>query len=289
MKTHKYVWTVIIVLALVGPGLATDKVVVESKWTATPVLVDGNSADWAQDALIMNKDYSLSYAFKNDADFLYLLFVFNIKQGQRENKYMSSIDFTGLTLWANPEGKEKKTHGLHFYRKQLTGDQLIQEMEKQGQTLTEEKKQQIKSKPSYSNFACDVVNKKGEAVPNSGTSAGTFRTSKIQNNIIFEYQIPIALLQDPASAVKWDAAQPLKLGFEWGGMTEEMRKNLAARIGGQGAMAGAAGTSIEGQISGGHEGGGDFRAPESSLADSRRGIPKKYDFWIDLKVAQAGK
>ncbi len=286
MKTHKSLLSVVIVLALVVPGLAKEKIVVESKWMETPVQVDGNSTDWAQDALVMNKDYNLSYAFKNNADFLYLLFVFNIKEGQRENQYMSTIDFTGLTLWANPEGKEKKTHGLHFYRKQITADQLIQEIEKQGQTLTEERKKQVKSKPLYSKFACDVVNKKGEAVPNSGTNAGTFRTSKIQNNIVFEYQIPIALLQDPASAVKWEPSQPLKLGLEWGGMTEEMKKNYAGRVGDQSARAGAGDTSIEGQISGGHEGGGDFRVPESSLSDSRRGIPKKYDFWIDLKIAQ---
>ena len=198
---------------------------------------------------------------------------------------MSSIDFSGLTLWTNPEGKEKKNYGLHFYRKQVTADQLIQEMEKQGQTFTIENKQAIKSKPSYTIFACDIVNKKGEAVPSPGTSSATFRTSKVQNEIIFEYQLPVALLQDPALTIQWDMAQPLKLGFEWGGMTAEMKQALAARVGGRGATAGAAATSLEGQISGGHEGGGDFRAPESSLADSRRGIPKKYDFWIDLKIA----
>ncbi len=285
MKTHKYLWPVLITLALLATGFAKDKVVIESKWIAAPIQLDGNYADWSPDELVINKSYDLSYAFKNDADHLYLLFIFNIKEGQRENKFMSSIDFTGLTLWPNVEGKEKKSHGLRFYPKQVTGDQLIQEMEKQGQTLTDQQKQEIKSKPRYTLFSCQAVDKKGEAVPNLGTSGATFRTTKIQRSVVFEYLIPMTLLQDPASTTKWDPSQPLKIGFEWGGLTEEMKKNYADRVGSQGTMAGAAGTSLEGQISGGHEGGGDFRAPESSLAGSRRGIPKKYDFWIDLKIA----
>ena len=289
MEMHKYVWSLIFVLALVVPGLAKDKVVVESKWTAAPVQIDGNGADWAQDVLIVNKDYNLSYAFKNDADFLYLLFVFNIKEGQRENKYMSSIDFTGLTLWANPEGKEKKTHGLHFYRKRVTADQLILELQKRGQTITPEQIKEIQSKSGYSLLTCDVVNKKGETVPSQGMGTATFQTKKIQPGIVFEYQIPIALLEDPASAVKWDRSQPLKLGFEWGGSTPEMLKNQGAMLGDQGTKTGTRETDLASQVSSGYEGGGGSGNRDFDAADRRRALPKKYDFWIDLKVAQAGK
>ncbi len=288
MKMHKYLWMVIISLALLATGFAKDKVVVESKWAATPLQIDGNLSDWVKGDTVMNKDYNLSYAFKNDDNFLYVLLVFDLKEvgkGKFENKYMSSIDYTGLTLWLNAEGKEKKTHGLRFYRKQVSGDRLIQEMEKQGQTLTDEQKQKIKSKPSYPLFACDVLNNKGRAVPHPGAANGTFRTARIEKGIIFEYVVPVALLQDPASQNKWDPALPLKVGFEWGGMTEEMKKNYAGRVGDQGARADASGTSLERQLQSGYEGGDSFRDSQSSLADSLRGIPKKYDFWIDLKFA----
>lgn len=288
MKTYKYLWLVIVSLALLSPAFAKDKVVVQSKWTAAPVQVDGNSSDWAPEDMIANKDFNLSYAFKNDANFLYVLVVFDLKEvgkGRFENKYMSTIGLTGLTLWLNAEDKEKKTGGLRFYRKQASSDRLILEMEKQGQMLTDQQKKDIKSKPSHTLFVCDVINNKGQAVPHPGTS-GTFRTAKAEKSMVFEYIVPLALLQDAAIQQKWDPTLPLKVGFEWGGMTDEMKRNYAGRVGDQGARAGAAATSIEGQISGEHEGGGDFRAPESSLADSRRGIPKKYDFWIDLKIAQ---
>jgi len=288
MKTHKMIWSVIVALALVMPGLAKDKIVIESKWTPTPVKIDGSNEEWAQDTFTLNKDFDLSYAFKNDADFLYLLFVFNLtkQKGRPENRFMSSIDFTGLTLWINAEGKEKKTHGLRFYTKRVKPDELIQEMQKQGQTLTPEQIKEIQTKqPLYPLFVCDVVDKKGNPVPNQGARTATFRTNRtVLTSVIFEYQIPMVLLQDPASAVKWDPAQPFKLGFEWGGTTPEMLKNQGAMLGDRATQTQTGGGDLGAQLRSGAEGGGggsrDFDA-----ADRRRQLPRKYDFWIDLKIA----
>ena len=286
MKKHKYLWLFAIALVLAAPGLAKDKVVVESKWLAAPIQIDGNTADWSPDDLVMNKSYELGYAFKNDADNLYLLFVFNIKAGQRENRYMSTIDFSGLTLWTNVEGKEKKGYGLKFYPKLVTGDQLIQEIEKQGQALTDQQKKEVKSKPRYTIFACDAVDKKGQAVPGFKTSGAAFRTAKAQSGVIFEYVIPLALLQDPASTIKWDSSQPLKLGFEWGGPTPEMAKNQGAMLGDRSTQTQTGAGSLEAQVSGGYEGGGGGGSRDFDAAERRRALPKKYDFWIDLKIAQ---
>jgi hypothetical protein len=262
---------------LAAPVSGKEKKIVESKWTAAPVQIDGVQADWAQDTLETEKSVAASYAFKNDANFLYLLFVFN------DPKFVSSIEATGMTLWLNAEGKEKKLHGLRFYRKMLNPDQFIQHLEKEGQLLTDEKKQEIKAKPGYILFACDTVNKKGEVVPHPGAGSGTYRMARVQKSMAYEFVIPMALLADPASKIQWDASKPLKVGFEWGGMTEEMKKARAAQIGAQGAQAGAEGATWDEYMGG--EGGEGFSAPSASLAAMRR-APKKYDFWIDLKIAQ---
>jgi len=286
MKTHKYLGLVIISLALLLPGFAKDKVVVQSKWTAAPVLIDGNPTDWAPEDMITNKGFNLSYAFKNDANFLYVLLIFDlteVRKGKFENKYMSTIGLTGLTLWLNAEDKEKKIRGLRFFRKQAKSDQLILELEKQGQVFTDQQKKEILSKPSQTLYACDVVNNKGQAVPHTGTSSGTFRLGQAQNAVVFEYLVPIALLQDQALQAKWDPALPLKVGFEWGGMTDEMKRNYAGRVGDQGVAARAGDSSLETQVTGGE--GADFRASESNLGGGMRALPKKYDFWIDLKFA----
>ena len=188
-----------------------------------------------------------------------------------------------MNLWLNAEDKENKIRGLRFYRKLASSNQLILELEKQGQMLTDQQKKDIRSKPSHPLFVCDVVNNKGQAVPHPGTGSGTFRTGQAQKSIVFEYFVPIALLQDPASQSKWDPALPLKVGFEWGGMTDEMKRNYAGRVGDQGVTARAGDSSLEAQVRG--EEGSDFRASDSSLGGGLRSVPKKYNFWVDLKFA----
>jgi hypothetical protein len=196
-------------------------------------------------------------------------------------KFQSSVEQTGLTFWIYPELKSKKIHGLHFYRKAVTADQLIKDLESQGQTLTPERKTELKARPQYQLFACDVVNKKGEAVPYTGlTGTATYRTAQVQKAKVFEFVVPIVLLDDPAGEMKIDPAKPFKFGMEWGGMTEEMKQLRAAQLGDRSAEASASAASdnFAGEGSG-------FRAPGGSLT-SMRGGPKKYELWFDLKIAQ---
>jgi hypothetical protein len=104
--------------------------------------------------------------------------------------------------------------------------------------------------------------------------------------MVFEYAIPLALLTDPNQQPALDPAKPFRLGFEWGGMTEEMRRQRAAEIGDQNVQvdSSAAGMAVSGGVGEkgeGMEGGGS----SVSLEGMRRG-PKKYDFWLALQLGQ---
>jgi len=277
MKHLKPLYILIAVLVAAVPYFAKDKII-ESKWTAMPLQIDGQTAEWAQDVLETSKSEQVSYAFKNDANHLYVLFIFN------ESKTLSSISATGMTFWTNTEGKEKKNYGMRFYPRTISGEQLVQEVEKQGETIPEEKKQELlKSKSPFRIFACDAVNKKGEIIPHSGKGMATFRTGRVEKNTVYEFVIPIALLSDPASTTPFDVAKPFKLGFDWGGMTDEMKKAQAANIGDQGVAARASESNLESQITGGE--GSGFRVPDASLTGMRSKF-KRYEIWIDLKIAQ---
>jgi len=277
MKHLKPLYILIAVLIAAVPYFAKDKII-ESKWAAMPLQIDGQTAEWAQDVLETSKSEQVSYAFKNDANHLYVLFIFN------ESKTLSSISATGMTFWINTEGKEKKNYGMRFYLRQLTGEQLVKEMEKQGETIPEEKKQELlKSKSPFRLFACDAVNKKGEIIPHPGKGMATFRAGRVEKNTVYEFVIPIALLNDPASTTPFDVAKPFKLGFDWGGMTDEMKKAQAANLGDQGARASASEANLESQIREGE--GSGFRVPDASLTGMRSKF-KRYEIWIDLKIAQ---
>ncbi len=229
------------------------------------------------DLLASNADFGVQYALRNDANFLYCLFVFN------DIKFLSSVEQSGLAFWINPEGKKKQIHGFRFYRKQLTGPELIQSMEKSGTPVSEERKKEILAKPQYMLYVCDVLDKKGNVVPHPGTGSGTYRVTKSQKGMAFECVVPLALLNDPAAPAPLDLSKPFLLGFEWGGSTEEMKKQAANRLGEQGAQAQSRATSVESGIS--DQGGGSGANQSFGLSQMRRSIPKKYEFWVSTQLA----
>lgn len=279
MRFYKLLSLLIAVLTVAVPFFAEDKII-ESTWTAKPPQIDCQAVDWTQNVLDLSKSENVRYAFKNDANYLYLLFIFN------ESKTLSSIAATGMTFWINTEGKEKKTHGLRFYQKIINGQQLIQQMEKQGESIPEEKKAEfLKSKAPFKLFGCDIINKKGEAVPPVTRGVATYRAGKDGKNTVYEFVIPMAFLKDPASQTPFDATKPFKFGFEWGGATPAMLRNQVSDLGDQGVRAGGgSGGNLESQVRG--EESEEFNAPSSDMSRIRRRLPKKFDFWINLKVAQ---
>jgi len=199
---------------------------------------------------------------------------------------MSSVEATGLTLWVNNDGKEKKTHGLHFYRKSVATAELIKILESEGQILTEDRKKELLSRPAWPIWTCDVLNKKGEVVPHPGVNGGTFRTTKTPKTAVYEIVVPMELLNDPNADTKWDTSKLLKIGFEWGGLTDAMRITQAANLGDQSTRASGGGTDLSSQLSGGES--RDFSDPGGSLSQMRSLASKykKLDFWLDLKVFQ---
>jgi hypothetical protein len=281
MKLSKTISLIAIGAVLCALPLAAQKdedKVVESVWTSAPIQVDGSNLDWPPESLALQRDFNVSYGFRNDTSFLYLIAVFN------DPKFLSSLGQTGMFFWINAEGKDKKTYGLHLYQKSIPADQLIAEMEKNGQTLTEEKKAELKAHPQYLKLACDEVNKKGQPVPNPGQRTGTFRYVKGKTNAVFEAAIPLALLNDPAGAAALDPSKPFKFGIEWGSLTEEMKKARAAQVGDQAVRARGDESSLDTQVSGGDEEGRIY-SPDASLASMRRG-PRQHSFWINLKISE---
>ena len=112
-----------IILALCAPGFSKESIV-ESKWVTAPMTIDGSNNEWEEDTLTFEKKVNVDYAFRNDSENLYVLFIF------KEPRFMSSINKTGMTLWFNTEGKKKKKHGIRFQIKILQADAFISLLEK---------------------------------------------------------------------------------------------------------------------------------------------------------------
>jgi hypothetical protein len=261
------------VVLLFFPVVLPAENAVQSKWTSSPLRVDGLNEEWPEDSMNFKKSVAVEYAFRNDDRNLYVLFIF------KDPKFLSSIDTTGITLYFNTLGKKSKDYGVKFVKKMVNGDQLIAHMESQGFTLTEEKKQEIKAKPQYVLFDAAAVNKKGEEIlpteAHQGIDLPGFMIMTQQNLVAYEFRIPLASRELHPAGIGADPGKEIIVGFEWGGMTKEMKEKMQ-RGRGPGAVSTGADLSTERPTGTYQE-----QAPTGPTG------PKKYSFWVDVKLAKA--
>ncbi len=245
---------------------------VPSTWTATPLKIDGQTEDWTGAALTAEKGLGVDYAFRNDGRDLYVLLIF------KNPKSLSSIDMTGLTLYASTTGKKDKDWGVRFIKKAVSGAQLIEYMEKMGQPLTEEKKTEIQDKPQLVLFTATAVNKKGEEIFPSGPvqnfNLPGFRTARQEDAVLYEFRVPLVSRDVHPTGVAAEPGKDIKIGFEWGGLTKEMKEAMRGQD--RGTRTGADANQDE-VTTGTYMGSPPSTGPAG---------PKKYSFWVDVKLAQ---
>jgi len=234
--------------------------------------------DWNNSALNFWKKVDVDYAFMNDAENLYILFIF------KNPKYLSSISMTGMTVWFCTEGKKKKDCGLKFIKKKISADDFISLLEKKGETVSEAQKNMIRANASYILYDYEMITEKAEF--SSEDSEGKkfevplFRDRMQEKTVIYEFSIPLKKVVELATGIGAEPGKSLKVGFEWGGASKEMKKAAASRIGSQDSKATASratgSATQERRVSSGSGG----------LTRMRRSLPKKYSFWVEVKLAQ---
>lgn len=265
--THLSLVTFMLVLAMTGYSKEES---VESKWAVQPLTIDGLDDDWTGDVLTSEKKLKVDYAVRNDAQNIYVLFVF------KDPKFLSTINDSGITLYFNTEGKKKKDHSFHFIKQQVAPDELIAYLERRGELLTEEQRQTIKEKPGYIVYMAERVGKKdkeaAEATQIPDILKPAFRIYRKGKEVIYEFRVPLAKSETSPDGIGADPGRTVKVGFEWGGMTEELLKRRS------GAGAGR-GQDAEDSV---------YRVSSKSDASATRkpSMPKKYNFWVDVKLAQ---
>jgi hypothetical protein len=281
MKQKKIISSLLFVfvtLALVVTGFSKDGPV-QSKWISAPPSIDGMNTEWGDASMNTYKKAKVEYAFMNGQDNLFILFLF------KDPKFLSSINWTGLTVWLSEKGKKGKDLGIRFLRKQITADDYIAMLEKQaGQQMPEEKKNQIRQNKNYILFDQELINKNAEDysedAENPKFKDAVFRISQTEKAVIFEFSISFLKLAELGVGVGAEPGKIINVGFEWGGATKEMKEAIASRMAAQNTQArpqgGTGGLEQERRVSSG----------SGSMESMRRSMPKKYNFWVEVKLAQ---
>lgn len=254
---------------------------VQSAWAGRPVVIDASAEEWSDEVPLSQESPPVDVAVRNDAHNLYLLFII------RDNEFLSTLEATGMTIFVDPLGKKKKDQGLRFFRRQVNPDEFIQIVERRGQVLSEEQKQEIRSKSSYLLYDCEILEKKKSVPPESLLAEGVvlpaFRYVKQGERTVFEFRIPLGLGSGPGK-IQIPRDRTFKLGFEWGGLTKEMQAARLARVVAASEKGAERETASESHARGGRT--GDFSTGGASSGLSKSG-PKKYSFWLDVKLASS--
>ena len=85
-----------------------------------------------------------------------------------------------------------------------------------------------------------VLDKKGDSMPlpeGIDYKVAAFKVMNQQNVLIFEFAIPLARVAESAPGVGVEPGKTFKIGFEWGGMTKQMKEDQLRRMGESGAQA----------------------------------------------------
>jgi len=269
-RLFTYIPLVIFMLAICLTGFSKEKSI-ESKWAAQPPALDGLDDDWSEVGLTSEKKVQVDYAVRNDTQNMYVLFIF------KNPKYLSTISDTGITLYFDTEGKKGKDHSFHFNRKQVGPDELIAYMKKQGEVLTEEQIKTIKAKPAYIVYMAERVEKKDQeasvATQIPATLRPAFRINIKGKEVIYEFRVPLVKSEISPQGIGAEPGQQVKIGFEWGGMTEELLKRMGATAGSD------KNKDSEDSVR-------RVSSRRDELTTRKPSMPKKYSFWVDVKLAQ---
>ncbi len=283
MRNQKIFNQVLIALGMLflfHPVVAKEKLI-QSTWAAEPAKIDALEEEWSGVALTSEEGAGADLAFRNDASNLYILFIIKNKD------FLSTLEATGMTIYYDNLGKKKKDYGLRFFRRQIAPEQFIQILERRGQVLSEDQKEEIRSKPSYILYDCELIEKKKTSRLETPLAAGlvppAFRYTKKGEATVFEFRIPLNR-ENQAAGIGVEAGGTFKIGFEWGGLTKEMQEARLDRAASASERGVERETASEDHARGSET--GSFATSSQSSGLSRTG-PRKFSFWLDVKLASS--
>jgi len=248
-----------------------------STWPASPIIIDGLDEEWAEEVVCFENKYKVKYGFKNDENNLYILFKFN------DLSYLSSIDNTGMIIWLSSEKEKKKDYGIRFLRKKVPTETFLYLLDQQRGAIPEEDKEQIRKKPFHFVYSIQVIRKKessSEIVKNQESLHAHFRCISAKERVTYEFVIPFKMEGDFASRTGIKPGQIMNVNFEWGGLTEEMKKERIKRIQEKAEQQGAPEARIEEDLRRERALDTDVNKPSSDF--------KKYAFWVKVRLAMQG-
>jgi len=282
---------VAVLAALAALGLAADQKIA-SLWQPGPMTIDGVAQEWDTSEPVFDEGSQVQYALRNDGRNLYIIMVFRTPDPRTRARVFpkSTLDYTGMKIYFTNGAKKNKDFGILFQKKEYTADALIASMEKRGQAVSEAEKAEIRKKPTHIVFTEEVL--KPKSAPAAAGEAGEsdppmFRAVEKGPLAVCEFRIPLNRV-NALGGIDAKPGQQIMLGFEWGGMTGQILRDMMAGRSDQSVGASDRATEFRAgtadSMAGGE--GGDIAGMGGGVGEMGRN-PRyaKHAFWISATLA----
>lgn len=258
---------VTLLFAILLDGCA-GAVQVASRWDDHPIRIDGNSSDWTDSTLFVQKD-DFRLGVMNDDQYLYLCLMSNQPNLGRQ------LMFRGMTIWFDPNGGEKKAFGLR-YPLGMGGMGMPvrsegEEGERSGGRFDPE------TSPALSEFEFLGPNENDRQRVSKLEAQGVeVELKSTQDRFVYELKIPLAYSSLHPYALETRPGSAIGIGVE---SNAPQRSASAERDEGYGGRGRGAGGGRGGRTPGGMGRGG--QRPD--------GANTTFSFWGHVQLAEKGR
>lgn len=106
VKRINILFYLLVLLCLTSFGCS--KTILFSAWRDRPIKIDGKYTDWSKSTVYYDENTKVVLNLVNDADYLYICLI------SRNRAIETKIMESGLTIWFDHEGGQKKEFGIRF-------------------------------------------------------------------------------------------------------------------------------------------------------------------------------
>jgi hypothetical protein len=246
------------------------EVLVQSKWTDSTIVVDGNPKDWGKFPMTYFEKAKVSLGAVNDSEYLYIMLSF---KDQSSARFLQSK----VTLWLDKTASKEKLLGLCY-----TGSPPARRQE----DSFPEPEENFTQRPVEMPQIITVLENKDTLglIPTTSEKGPVIATSYQQGFYFHEIRIPLKRSDSTRYAIGAALGDTISVGTELGGFNPGEFRGKGPKSGERPDMGG--GMPPEGGMppGGGMPGGG---MGKGGGPGNRPQMPGKQEIWLKMSLAQS--
>lgn len=269
MKRSFFLISVIVWFISFATGFAGD-VVMQSRWSDSPIIIDGSPKDWGEHAMAFFKQANVSMGVANDSNYIY--FLLNFKDLPQSKFFQRHV-----AIWLDKTNKNKKNFGIRYAGHTQLPQENMPERNENFQPMPEEFQNRI-----------FVINKKDTLSLKTADDKYGYKVATNYEQGFYCHEIRIPIRQSDSIPYICDATlgKTISVGIELGMSSDEFkgmkpkggeRPDMPEGMGQGGEMHGEAmnrGPGMGWENNPGRGPGG------------RMEMPKKQEFWLKVALVQ---